>query len=184
MSKTLSFSIPDELHKTYLEHKDKIKISQICQDALSKAIKYKTMKYETKDIESLKERLIKEKIMTASHYKELGFKHGAKDAYSLKLEDFLRLENEPDFKQLKYEEEGFSDPHDLINCFNASKDSTTYIGEFFRKITLMKDRYIGEPSEEIIEMTMELDWQYAEGWIDGVQSVWQQVRDDLNLLEF
>ncbi len=161
MTQRLSISISDELFDRLQKVKDKIMVSKICQNAILNSVEIEEMK-NTQEVENLIESLKLEKAAIYKEYKDLGFKDGSSDAYSMKYKDFLFF-NDWDSRQ-----ENSQAPFEYF----ASEHSSNRLKEIESGYLAIGD--IGLESPEVI---VDCIYEYLGGWHEGVKHIWEQVKN-------
>ena len=94
MAKTISITIPENLHESLQAVKDSLNVSGICQEAIASAVKIEELKKgDTENMEIIIERLRAEKKAFVKDCKEKGFKAGLEGAKELPYQDMVAFAN-------------------------------------------------------------------------------------------
>ena len=160
MARNITISVPDGLHEDIQQAKGNIKVSSICQEALSKAVKI-AQAIESEDILALREKFQSERKKTLKPYWDEGFKDGQKDAFSFNYVtavDFLicirEADGDKEFQYMDFEHKSSEESREKYDNILDGKDKING-SENYRNASF---------SEVAADM-------YFEGWIDGAHSV-------------
>ena len=163
MAKKISVSIPDDLYDQLQEVKGAFKVSQVCQEALSHAVRYASLS-KSKDIAALKTRLEEEKRQFFKPTLEEGFKAGVRDAFSLNYEqavsclEYATIPNDGEF-------------YTPIEYYGSKETNERWVqienGDLGYTIDLT--------FEDESRVTTEAFDMYVTGWREGAVSVLKQV---------
>ena len=91
MTQRLSISISESLYERLQKHKDNIKVSKICQQALEDVLIIEELKHEA-DVKKMTERLKIEKSNLLKYFKAEGIKDGMKDALEMDFQGLVAVE--------------------------------------------------------------------------------------------
>ena len=174
MSHRITISIPDELYKRLQNYKESINISKSCQKELSAEVKRKEdflMRIkESPDLDDIVKRLKKERMAQYSAIGEMGREDGIDWAKAAHYDDLIRLlsieqtsevifeETLYEFLELKY---GLKLDDEEINIFLP-----IFIAKF--------------PENTFEKNYLEIEEVYCQGFFEGVQEFWEEIRNLLN----
>lgn len=162
MSQRVNITLPDELFERLQQVKDKINVSRICQRAIDQAI-YNENKFNESisDKEKLILRLRKEREEFAQEYKKVGFADGLKDAANMHFDSFRQAWLYMDAYTPEY----------IFGLFAGQENLKKVAQDSLPEIT---DHDIGP----FVTFDNFRDL-YFDGWLDGVLTVWEEVKDEL-----
>jgi len=209
MVQRLSISISDHLSERLQGVKESIKVSKICQDAIRQAVIHEETK-KNYNVDSLVQRLKKEKIKLYKPFKEEGYRDGMKDAFAINI-DGLELYNAYENREIivgvgAFEPEGpYLENTSNIIEFMDSVGST----ESYKKYALLEGTWEHDDINDIndpmnfynlikgdkkekgfvdennkylcfsLENREYAADEYLYGWIDGVKSVLDRVKNKI-----
>ena len=168
MAHQLSISIPEELYARIQKVKNTFKVSRVCQAAIEDAVALEEARGGD-DINILVDRLKMEKSEAFKPYWNEGFKDGKVDAMSFTFSNFMEF--------IKIVGENCDNP-DRLDAFYESyflSDDHTDKGNYFIQGGKL-------PIEDVTKIALprtggtEEGGAYADGWINGVFFVWEQVK--------
>lgn len=157
MAKKVTVSIPDMLHEKMEQWRESFNLSKMFQDAVTDAIQKKEdlQKRIREDLDQYQivERLRKEKQESEGNYFETGKTEGVHWAKTAHYDDLMYA--------LSWKDES-----------NAVKDRV--LGEFFsERLASSKMMIVTEAGNN------EYFTAYLDGWKNGVEQFWQEIRDKL-----
>jgi len=161
MAQRVTITIPDSLHDRLQAVKDRINVSGICQEAIMHAVGIEEIKkQDLPESEQFLARLQKEREKHEIGWKDQGFEEGRKDAQLIHYVDFLKLEDLlKEFAHGKYDVE-------RANYYKFKE--FIYNSPFYKTRTMRHSSWKGfNPM------------LYRKGWIEGVISAWESVRDKI-----
>jgi hypothetical protein len=163
VSQRLTIAVPEALYERLQKVKQELNISGICQEALNMAITLTELKIDSFDREKLIERLKLERKALLSQVKEKGFKFGLKTAQNLSYQDFKRIEHRSHI-DVSLGETAFEQMWEFITSH-----------EVHNEMGLTEDGLSG-----LLPLSNENKGAFVEGWIEGVLSVWNDIKDKVN----
>lgn len=158
MSKRLTIAVPEALYERLQRVKHDLNISAVCQEALDMVVKNEELKLEQSQ-DSLVERLRAEKQMLLKKVRQEGFELGIRSTSKLSYRDFQHFEN--------------------VCSLSASLDEDVleYLWNYldsrgFPESARLHDDDFGH----LLEVSPQSRILFAQGWIDGVLSVWNTIK--------
>lgn len=145
MVKKLGISIPDSLYEKIQEVKGEFKISQVCQEALAKAVEYALLR-QSQDMEVFNKKLQEEKMQHYKKYYDEGFQEGTKHAFTMTYTDVV------DYRRDIKEGIHFTS---LIEC---------YCNDLYKII-------YGDEFDERFENNQDARMMYLEGLCDAIEKI-------------
>ena len=160
MVQRLNISIPDALHERLQRHKDKMNISQICQEAITEAVDMEDIKEITGDErKAMIERLRKEKEELFAHWERRGKEQGIRDAT-----------NEMSYSTFR----AIQKAYDLLSSHDGRElDAADAIPDW-----VYEEWHEVRVNELKEEEDVEAD-TYLRGWLDGVTDVWADIEKEI-----
>jgi mannose/fructose/N-acetylgalactosamine-specific phosphotransferase system component IIB len=167
-AKRLTIAIPNGLYERLQTVKQEINISGVCQEALNMAITLKETQTQalTFDHKQLIDRLKLEKKLLVAQIKEQGRKLGIQSAMTLSYKEFQRIERLSQ-GHVRIEASSFAGMWKLL----ASRQPEQNM------------EFEGEELREMASLNEENKAIFVEGWMEGVLTVWNQIKDELNDME-
>lgn len=164
-AKRLTIAIPDGLYERLQTVKQEINISGVCQEALNMAITIKETNTQalTFNHQQLVDRLKLQKKLLVEQIKEQGRKLGIKSAMTLSYKEFQRIEHLSQ-GHVRIEANSFAGMWELL-ASRQPDPNMEFEGDELRELTLLN-----EENKSI----------FVEGWMEGVLTVWNQIKDELN----
>ena len=160
MARNITISVPDELHEEIQQAKGSIKVSAICQEALSEAIKiYKAIQSE--DILALREKFKMERKNFFQPYWDEGFKDGQRDAF---LIDYTRAKNCLDSLESNIPGDDFAYAYESSNSTREKFDSIQSGTLILDKKDIYYDEFILDEAADT----------YLDGWEEAMRSILKQ----------
>lgn len=168
MSKQVTISVPDILHKRMRKWKGSLNFSQICQVALEEAIEtkenYRKRSKEDTTMRDLINRLKEEKMEKKNIWFDFGISEGR---------DWVNFSHYDDIQKV-VNAIGTSIPVDEL--IQDNEDQENYFKDGLR-----------EELDKMFEMEGIHDWDYSceeyqvfeEGWIKGVREFWEEIKDEV-----
>ena len=150
MARNITISVPDELHEEIQQAKGNIKVSAICQEALSKAVKI-AHAIESEDILALREKFQIERKKQFQPYWDEGFKNGQRDVFLLEYERAM----------------------DAMDCFidDASDDGFYIFDHYASEESEAKLDSIESDFSYNDLIKREAVGMYHQGWLEAMHSV-------------
>lgn len=162
MAKKITISVPDELHEKMREWKSALNFSKVFQNAVASMISKKEILRhklsEEIDLTSVIDRLKREKMEFESNIVENGKKDG------------LEWSKTAHYKELQYalswEPNG-----------NPAKDEQ--LGDYFSQALKKYTKRLAATGRQAQNRLNELSRNYLDGWKEGVELFWNEVKDKL-----
>jgi hypothetical protein len=159
MSQRVTIAVPDVLFERLQPVKHHFNISAICQEALEMVVTQEELKLQTAQDNNLVDRLQAEKKVLLNKVRQEGFELGIRSSSKLSYKEFRHFER--------------------VAPLAASLDEEVldYLGSF-----LDLKNYPQEARMQDLDFAylLEVDPQsrvvFAQGWIEGVLSVWQTIK--------
>jgi hypothetical protein len=163
VSRRLTIAVPESLYERLQKVKHSLNISAVCQEALEMAINLTELKTDSFDREKLIERLRLERKAVRVQIKEKGFNLGLKSAHNLSYQEFQRFEQRSRI-QARFDEAAFADMWELLESRQPAEE--------------MELEEVGLKS--FLPLDDSNKGAFMEGWIEGVLSVWRDIKDQVN----
>jgi hypothetical protein len=164
MAKRLTIAVPETLFLRLQKVKKNLNISAICQEALDMAVSTQELKIATPNADQLIERLRIEKQAMLNQAKDEGFKLGVESSPNLSFQDFQNLEARTRCTCAVHFDDDALD--DLWQFLSKRNDPNTWK---FNSPGLM----------QFLNTTPQAKGAFVEGWIEGVLSVWQNLKEQV-----
>lgn len=157
MAKKVTISIPDMLYEKLEKWRESFNLSKMFQDAVSEAIQkkeeFQKRIREDIDLGQVVERLRKEKMQSEGNYFESGRNNGLQWARTAHYDD---LQYALKWKELE----------------NATEDKV--LGDYFSHIRASTHLFNSHPYSD-----PEYFFNYLQGWKQGIEQFWQEIREKL-----
>jgi hypothetical protein len=165
VSRRLTIAIPESLYERLQQVKQEINISGVCQEALNMAITLKetNTNSNTCDRQKLIDRLKLEKKLFTAQIKAQGCKIGQKSATTLSYKEFQRIERLTQ-AHTRIDAGAFADMWQWLAARQAGHEM----------------QFEDDELNELAPLNDENKAIFVEGWIEGVLSVWHQIKDQLD----
>ncbi len=176
MARRINISIPNQLHRKLKTYKGSIKVSKICQKALSEEIRDIEDRRKQTDISSEMKEIIEKLRNQKNKNEKIIFERGRKDG-----EEWAKLAN---YNQLTVAVESLEDDYEegdyplrfyileyLNDRFQIQTDNFLQIDEYIKKV--LPQVRIHSNKKNAIEHI------YRRGWFRGVMDLWNAVKDEI-----
>ena len=178
MSKIISISIPDPLHERLQNLKDKINVSKICQDAISKEVQ-KIEDFQKRIRKSPKtEKTIQRLSKERNESEGLVYERGKKDG-----EEWAKIAHYDDLYGAVCREED----EDIINSNPMTDLEQEILDYLFDKYKIEPKG--DEPFEDYINQVLPVKvhshnfylytLSYRRGWYQGILDFWNEIKDKI-----
>ncbi len=160
MSQRVTIAVPDELFERLQPVKQRFNISAVCQEALEMAVITQELKIQATEDENLVERLRAEKAVILHKVQQEGFELGIRSSSKLSYKDFRHFER--------------------VNPVAAhlDEDALEYLWNFLDFKAYPQQARLHEPDfAHLLEVDPQSRIIFAQGWVDGVLSVWQTIKN-------
>lgn len=162
MSQRVTIAVPDDLFERLQPVKQRFNISAICQEALEMAVITQELKIQAADMD-LVERLRAEKAVLLHKVQQEGFELGIRSSSKLSYKDFRHFER--------------------VNPVAAhlDEDVLEYLWAFLDLKEYPQQARLHDPDfAHLLEVDAQSRIVFAQGWIDGVLSVWQAIKNQVD----
>lgn len=159
MSQRVTIAVPEPLFARLQPVKQRFNISAVCQEALEMAITYEELKVQVAEDENLVERLQTEKKVLLNKVRQEGFELGIRSSAKLSYKDFVHFERVQPLAAALDEE-----VLDYLWTYLDGKDCSEQVRQLDADFAYLLEV---DPTSRIT---------LAQGWIDGVLSVWQTIK--------
>ncbi|WP_459923563.1 hypothetical protein [Desulfatiferula olefinivorans] len=162
MAKKITISVPDDLHEKMAEWKSALNFSKVFQTAVANMIRKKeALRHrinEEIDLASIIDRLKREKMEFENNVVENGKKDGLEWSKTAHYRDIqYALSWHPDDKP----------------------DKDERLGDYFSQMLTAYSRKLSVTGRQAQKRLNELSRQYLDGWKEGVELFWNEVKDKL-----
>jgi hypothetical protein len=162
MAKKITLSVPDDLHEKMKEWKPVLNFSKVFQQAVANMIRKKESLrqklMEEIDLASVIDRLKREKTEFEHNIAERGKKDG------------LEWSKTAHYRELQYALSWAPDE-------NPAKDEQ--LGDYFSQVLQKYKDWITATGRQAQSRLNELSLKYIDGWKEGVELFWNEVKDKL-----
>ena len=159
MSQRVTIAVPESLYARLQPVKHRFNISAICQEALEMAIICEEIKLQTAQQEDLVERLRLEKKILLNTVRQEGFELGIRSCSKLSYKDFRHFER-------------------VMPLANAlDEEVLDYLWTFLDFKEYPQQARLHHPDfAHLLEVDAQSRIIFAQGWLEGVLSVWQTIK--------
>lgn len=163
MSRRVTIAVPDTLFERLQAVKRNFNISSICQEALEMAIKYQELKEQAQGQDNLVERLRVEKNVLLNKVRQEGFELGIRSSSKLSYKDYHHFERVRPLAE------------------SLDEDVLDYLWSFLDLKEYPEQARLHDPDfAELLAVDPESRIVFAQGWLDGVLSIWQAIKDKVD----
>lgn len=158
MSQRVTVAVPDELFERLQPVKHHFNISAICQEALEMVVTREELKLQATE-GNLVERLQLEKKILLNKVRQEGFELGVRSSSKLSYKDFRHFER--------------------VTTLSTSLDEDVleYLWSFLDLKEYPQDARMHDPDfAYLLEVDPQSRVVFAQGWLEGVLSVWQTIK--------
>jgi uncharacterized coiled-coil protein SlyX len=159
VSQRVTIAVPESLFARLQPVKQRFNISALCQEALEMAITIEELKTQVAEDENLVERLQTEKKVLLNKVRQEGFELGIRSSAKLSYKDFRHFERVQSLAAALDE-----DVLDYLFSYLDQKDCPE------------PARQLDADFAYLLEVDPMSRITFAQGWIDGVLSVWQTIK--------
>ena len=164
VSHRVTIAVPDQLFERLRTVKHNFNISSICQEALEMSIKYEELKLTQTETQSdLIERLRVEKTVLLHKVHQEGFELGIRSSSKLSYQDFCHFER--------------------VSSLATSLDEEVldYLWSFLDFKEYPEQARLHDPDfAHLLEVDAQSRITFAQGWMEGVLSVWQTLKPQVD----
>ncbi len=164
MSQRVTIALPDELFERLQPVKHQFNISAICQEALTMVITQEELKLQVAGQDNLVERLRAERKVLLNKVRQEGFELGIRASSKLSYKDFTHFERVSPLASTLDE--------DVLDYLWAFLDGKGYS---------QQARTQDPDFAYLLEVDPQSRVVFAQGWMEGVLSVWQTLKSQVEL---
>ena len=162
MSQRVTIAVPETLFARLQPVKHHFNISAVCQEALEMAVMLEELKLQAAQQDHLIERLQIEKKVLLNTVRQEGFELGIRSSSKLTYKDFRHFER----------------VLPLATAFD--EDVLEHLWAFLDGKQYAQSARIQDPDfAHLLEVDPQSRITFAQGWLDGVLSVWQAIKDQV-----
>lgn len=162
MSRRVTIAVPEGLFDRLQAVKHNFNISSICQEALEMAITYQELKQQTEGQDTLVERLRIEKNFLLHKVRQEGFELGIRSSSKLSYQDYRHFERVSPLAEA------------------LDEDVLEYLWSFLDLKQYPQEARLHDPDfADLLEVDPESRIVFAQGWLEGVLSIWQTIKTQL-----
>lgn len=166
MSQRVTIAVPETLFTRLQPVKHHFNISAICQEALEMAVITEELKLQIAEQDNLVDRLQTEKKVLLNKVRQEGFELGIRSSAKLSYKDFRHFER--------------------VQPLAASLDEDVldYLWTFLNvKDYPEQARLQDEDFAYLLQVDPQSRITFAQGWMDGVLSVWQTIKAQVDVIQ-
>ncbi len=163
MSQRVTIAVPESLFARLQPVKHHFNISAICQEALEMAITYEELKVQVVEDDKLVERLQTEKKVLLNKVRQEGFELGIRSSAKLSYKDFRHFERVQPLA-MTLDDEVLDYLWTFLNLKDYPESARLNDADFAYLLEV-------DPTSRIT---------FAQGWLDGVLSVWQTIKTQVD----
>ena len=163
MSHRITIAVPDALFERLQAVKHNFNISSICQEALEMAITHEELKQQAQGQDNLVERLRAEKNVLLNKVRQEGFELGIRSSSKLSYQDYRHFER----------------VSPLANSLD--EDVLDYLWSFLDLKQYPEQARLHDPDfAELLEVDPQSRITFAQGWLEGVLSIWEAIKTQVD----
>lgn len=159
VSQRVTVAVPDALFERLQPVKHQFNISAICQEALEMAITHEELKLQVTQQDTLVDRLQAEKKVLLNKVRQAGFELGIRSSSKLSYKEFRHFERVSSLAT-SLDEEVLEYLWSFLDLKEYPQEARTQDPDFAYLLEV-------DPQSRIV---------FAQGWIEGVLSVWQTIK--------
>lgn len=164
MSQRVTIAVPDVLFERLQPVKHQFNISAVCQDALEKVILAEELKIRAAADQNLIERLRAEKAVLLDKVRQEGVELGIRSSTQLSYKDFRHFERISPL------------------AAHLDEDVLEHLWTFLDFKAYPQQARLQDPDfAHLLEMDTQSRIVLAQGWIEGVLSVWDTLKSQVDL---
>jgi hypothetical protein len=163
MGQRVTIAVPDALFERLQPVKQNFNISAVCQEALEMAVLTQELKHQTAADLTLVERLRAEKAILLQKIQQDGFELGVRSSSKLSYKDFRHFER---IRSV---------------AVHLDEDALEHLWTFLDFKAYPQQARLQDPDfAHLLEMDAQSRIVFAQGWIDGVLSVWETIKNQVD----
>lgn len=159
MSHRVTIAVPESLFARLQPIKNQLNISAICQEALEIVVTNEELKHQAAQQEGLVERLRNEKKVLLNQIRQEGFELGVRSTSTLSYKEFQH------FERVRSLSDSFDE--DILDYLWTFLDTHGY-----PQVARTRDPDLAH----LLDVSSQSRVLFVQGWLDGVLSVWDQVK--------
>jgi post-segregation antitoxin (ccd killing protein) len=164
VSHRVTIAVPDELFERLQAVKHNFNISSICQEALEMAITCEELKQQAQGQENLVERLRVEKNVLLNKVHQEGFELGIRSSSKLSYKDYQHFERVSSLAEA------------------LDEDVLDYLWSFLDLKEYPEQARLHDPDfAHLLEVDPQSRITFAQGWLEGVLSIWQAIKTHVDI---
>ncbi|AFZ44635.1 hypothetical protein PCC7418_2488 [Halothece sp. PCC 7418] len=163
MSHRVTIAVPDALFERLQAVKHNFNISSICQEALEMAITHQELKQQAQEQDNLVERLQAEKNVLLHTVRQEGFELGIRSSSKLSYKDYRHFERVSPLAE------------------SLDEDVLDYLWSFLDLKEYPEQARLHDPDfAHLLEVDPESRIIFAQGWLEGVLSIWETIKTQVD----
>ena len=163
MSHRITIAVPDALFERLQAVKHNFNISSICQEALEMAITHEELKQQAQGQDNLVERLRAEKNVLLNKVRQEGFELGIRSSSKLSYQDYRHFERVSPLAD------------------SLDEDVLDYLWSFLDLKQYPEQARLHDPDfAELLEVDPQSRITFAQGWLEGVLSIWEAIKTQVD----
>lgn len=163
MSKKVTIAIPDTLFDRLQTVKKRLNVSAVCQQSLEKAVHCQELKHGLAAQNSLIERLRSEKQILLHTVWQEGFELGIRSSSKLSYQNFRHFERV------------------ALIAEHLDEDALDYLWTFLDLKAYPQQARLQDPDfAHLLASDAQSRIVFAQAWLEGVLSVWQTIKDQVD----
>lgn len=164
MGQRVTIAVPDALFARLQPVKQRFNISAICQEAIEMAVITQELKIQATEDQDLVERLRAEKAVLLHKVQQEGFELGVRSSSKLSYNDFRHFERVQPI------------------AAHLDEDALEHLWDFLDFKAYPQQARLHDPDfAYLLEVDPESRVVFAQGWIDGVLSIWQVIKTQVDV---
>jgi hypothetical protein len=163
VSRRITIAVPDELFERLQAVKHNFNISSICQEALEMAITHEELKQQAQGQDNLVERLRVEKNVLLNKVRQEGFELGIRSSSKLSYQDYRHFERVYSLAE-SLDEEVLDYLWSFLDLKEYPQQARLHDPDFAELLAV-------DPQSRIV---------FAQGWLEGVLSIWQMIKTQVD----
>ncbi len=166
MSHRVTVAVPDALFERLQPVKHHFNISAICQEALEMVITHEELKLEVTQPDNLVDRLQAEKKVLLNKVRQAGFELGIRSSSKLSYKEFRHFERVAPL------------------AGSLDEEVLEYLWSFLDLKEYPQELRMQDPDfVYLLEVDPASRVVFAQGWLDGVLSVWQTIKAQVETVQ-
>jgi histidinol-phosphate/aromatic aminotransferase/cobyric acid decarboxylase-like protein len=163
VSQRVTVAVPDALFERLQPVKHHFNISAICQEALEMAITQQELKLHVTQQDNLVERLQAEKKVLLNKVRQEGFELGIRSSSKLTYQEFRHFERVAPLAS------------------SLDEEVLEYLWSFLDLKDYPQEARLDDDFAYLLEVDPQSRVIFAQGWLEGVLSVWQTIKAQVEI---